>query len=447
MAAPAETRFVRGESPAIAYQVVGEGDRDVFYVSQPTPPIDLIWEDPLCARGLRSLATAGRLLLCDLRGWGSSDAVDPSDLPALQAWMDDIRRVMDAAGSEHAVLIGQSEQALPVMLFAATYPERVDALILWSPFARYLWAEDYPWGIRPGIAERMADGFADIIGTPTLVKYFAPSRAAEPGFVDWYCRAQRLAMRPANGAPIYKRVYQPSDLRDVAATITAPTLLLRRKDDPHVRGGHAQYLADTMPNAHLVELDGSDHVWWSGDTERPIDEMLSFITGLRSRSVSGDTQLATVLFTDIVDSTRLASEVGDAAWQARLSRHDDTVQRYVSAYRGRVVKFTGDGVFAIFDGPARAIRCALDLRDSLGDEGLVIRGGLHTGEVTVSADDVHGMTVNIAARIAAKAEPGEVLVSAAVPALVLGSRLEFSERRVHELKGVPGQWQLLAAVS
>lgn len=441
-----QTQFVRGEGPAIAYQVVGEGERDIFYVPQPSPSVDLIWEDPLLARGLRSLGTAGRLLLCDLRGWGSSDAVDPDDLPALQAWMDDIRRVMDAACSERAVLIGQSEQALPVILFAATYPERVDALVLWSPFARYLRADDYPWGVRPEVAARMAKYYAEVVGTPELAHYFAPSRASEPGFVDWYCRAQRLGLRPANGAPVYERVYQPSDLREVAATVAAPTLLLRRRDDPHVRTGHARYLAEVMPNARLVELDGSDHLWWSGDTETPIDEMVSFITGLRTSSASAESQLATVLFTDIVDSTRLAAEAGDAAWQVRLARHDDTVRRFVNAYRGRVVKFTGDGVFATFDGPARAIRCVSDMRDSLSADGITIRAGLHTGEVTVRADDVHGMTVNVAARIAAKARPGEVLVSAAVPALVLGSRLEFADRGSHDLKGVPGEWKLFAAL-
>ena len=406
-----------------------------------------MWEDPLVARGLRSLATAGRLLLCDLRGWGSSDAVDPSDLPALQAWMDDIRRVMDAAESSRAVVIGHSEQALPAMLFAATYPERVEALIVWSPFARYLRSDDYPCGVPPSTAERMAEGMASGVGTPYMAEFFAPSRSKEPGFVDWYCRTQRLAMRPANAAPVYARVFQPSDLRDVAATISAPTLLIRRRDDPHVRTGHAQYLEKIMSNARLVELEGRDHVWWSGDTEAPIEEMLSFITGLRTGESSSDRQLATVLFTDIVDSTRLAHEAGDRAWEARRERHDDIVRRYVAAYRGRVVKFTGDGVLATFDGPARAIRCTSEMRDALAAEGMAIRSGLHTGEVTVTADDVYGMTVNVAARISAKASAGEVLVSAAVPALVLGSRLEFSDRGVYELKGVPGQWQLCAALS
>ena len=447
MATPAQTKFVRGDGPAIAYQVVGEGKPDIFYVAQPTPPIDLIWEDPLLARGLRSLAAVGRLLLCDLRGWGSSDAVDPTDLPALQAWMDDIRRVMDAAGSERAVLIGQSEQALPVMLFAATYPERVDAMVLWSPFARYLRGDDYPCGVPPAAASRMAQVFADVIGTPFLAEYFAPSRADERGFVDWYCRSQRLAMRPANGAPVYARVYQPSDLRDVAATIIAPTLLIRRRDDQHVRTGHAQYLAGIMPNARLVELDGRDHLWWSGDTDAPIEEMVSFITGLGPQAIATDRQLATVLFTDIVDSTRLAHEAGDTEWQTRLARHNNIVERHVSAYRGHVVKFTGDGVMATFDGPARAIRCACDVRDALAVQGLQIRGGLHTGEVTISDDDVHGVTVNVAARVSARARPGEVLVSAAVAALVLGSRLKFEDRGTHELKGVPGTWQLLAAVT
>ena len=444
MAAPPETRFVRGGGPAIAYQVLGEGGRDVFYVAQPNPPIDLMWEDPLVARGLRRLAGVGRLLTCDLRGWGSSDAVDATDLPALQAWMDDIGRVMDAAGSERAVIIGMSEQALPCILFAAAHPDRVDALILWSPFARYLRAPDHPWGLPQELATRVVELYRQQLGTGNRVAFVAPSRVDEPGFRQRFARDERLGLRPANGAPVYGRVFQPSDLREVAATIDRPTLLIRRRGDRHVRDGHASAMAETMPNATLVELDGEDHVWWSGDSDAVIDEMLAFITGLRGGRVPTNRQLATVLFTDIVDSTRQAAALGDDAWSALLDRHDQLVARYVGAFRGRLVKSTGDGALATFDGPARAIDCACDLRDALAEVGITIRAGLHAGEVDTTDTDVHGLTVHVAARVAALAGPGEVYVSGVVPTLVLGSKLAFEERGTHELKGVPGTWPVLA---
>jgi class 3 adenylate cyclase len=441
-----QTRFVRADGgPALAYQVLGDGERDIFYVAQPAPPIDLMWDDPLLARGLRRLASAGRLLTCDLRGWGSSDAVDASNLPALQAWMDDIGRVMDAAGSERTVLFGMAEQGLPCILFAASHPERVQALVLWSPFARYLRADDHPCGMPAEAAEVYARGYGEMNGTGNLASLFAPSRAEEPGFREWFARAERLGLRPANCEPVYSRVFQPSDLRDVARTIACPTLLMRRTGDRHVRDGHARDLLEIMRDARLVELEGEDHVWWSGDSETPIDEALGFVTGLRAGAVQWDRQLATVLFTDIVDSTRVAATLGDEVWSARLARHDELAARFVTAFQGRLVKSTGDGILATFDGPARAIRCASDLRDALAAEGLVVRSGLHTGEVGVTDDDVHGLAVHVAARVAARAAAGEVLVSEAVPPLVLGSALRFADRGTAELKGVPGEWRLWAA--
>lgn len=358
--------------------------------------------------------------------------------------MDDIGRVMDAAGSRRTVLIGSAEQGLACLLFTATYPERVEALVLWSPFARYLRADDHPCGMPDQVAAAYAQEFGRVIGTGVLVNHFAPGRAQEPGFRQWYARCERLGLRPAGGEPIYAGVFQPSDLRDVAATITTPTLLLRRRGDAHVRDGHASRLAEAMPNAALVELDGDDHVWWSGESEEPIDEMLSFITGLRNTATTADRQLATVLFTDIVGSTQRAAEAGDDAWSALLARHDELTRRYVAAFRGKVVKFTGDGVLATFDGPARAIRCACDLRDALAAERIQIRAGLHTGEVEFSGDDVHGLTVHVAARVVATSDAGEVRVSSAVPTLVLGSKLQFEERGSYDLKGVPGRWPLLA---
>lgn len=449
MAAWTETQYARGEGPAIAYQVVGAGERDFVYVAQAHTPIDLIWDDPLHARGLRRLAAAGRLITCDLRGWGSSDAVDVDDMPALQAWMDDITRVMLEVGSERAVIVGMAEQALPCILFAATYPARVEALVLWSPFARYLRASDHPCGMPPAAAAALVDLFDRANGTGEAVALYAPSRSKEPGFQDYFARCERLGVRPANAAPIYGRVFQPTDLRQVATTITSPTLLLRRRGDRHVRDGHAQRLAATMPAAKLVEFDGDDHFWWAGDSDAPIDEILTFVTGLpgRAHATGNVRQLATVLFTDIVDSTGRASSLGDDRWSDLLARHDQVVARYVAAFRGRLIKSTGDGSLATFDGPARAIRCAWDLRAALASEGLPIRAGLHTGEVEVTDSDVHGVAVHVAARVMASADEGDILVSGAVPPLVLGARITFADRGTQELRGVPGTWQLLEVTS
>lgn len=392
------TAYVRGGGPAIAYQVVGDGDRDFFYVAQPYTPIDLMWDDPLQARGLRRLAAAGRLLTCDLRGWGSSDAVDATALPALQAWMDDLLRVMDAARAERAVVIGMAEQALPCLLLAATHPQRVDALALWSPFVRFLRAPDHPFGMPSSAAAAYARQYGEVNGTGALLDVFGPSRRDEPGLRSWFARCERLGLRPANCEPVYAKVFMPSDLREIAALVTSPTLLLRRKGDRHVRDGHARHMVSLMPAAALVELEGDDHLWWSGDSDAPIDEILRFATGLPSGASDSDRRLATVLFTDIVASTAQASALGDAAWSSRLARHDDLVARFVAAFRGRLVKSTGDGALAIFDGPARAISCACDIRDAMAREGLAIRAGLRAGEVEVTRDDVHGLAVHVAAR-------------------------------------------------
>lgn len=449
MAIGIETRFARGEGPAIAYQVVGSGERDFFYVAQAHSPIDLMWDDPLHARGLRRLASAGRLITCDLRGWGSSDAVDADDMPAMQAWMDDIARVMVEVGSERAVIIGMSEQALPCILFAATYPARVEALVLWSPFACYLRAPDHPCGMPPTAAAALVELYDQTNGTGEAVALYAPSRSKEPGFREYFARCERLGCRPANAAPVYGRVFQPTDLRQVATTIASPTLLMRWRGDRHVRDGHAQRLADSMPAAKLIELDGDDHFWWAGDSDAPIDEILAFVTGLpgRAHDSGSNRQLATVLFTDIVDSTGRASSLGDDRWSDLLARHDRLVARYVAAFRGRLVKSTGDGSLATFDGPARAIRCAWDLRDALASEDVAIRAGLHTGEIEVTDGDVHGVAVHVAARVLASAGDGEILVSGAVPPLVLGARISFDDRGMRELRGVPGTWQLLAVAS
>lgn len=444
MALAPETRYVvAGEGHHLAYQVTGDGPRDILFVAEERTPIDLLWDDPLVARALSRLAGIGRLILCDMRGWGSSDAVASRDLPAMQAWTDDIRTVLDAAGSERAAIVASSEPCLPVMLFAATNPSRVDRLALVNPFARFLRGPETPFGMPEEAAERYVERYRETTGRGPLVDVMAPSRADDPLFRRWYLRGERLGGGPGEAAGVY-RMFMRTDLIGVLPAIQAPTLLLRRRGDRHVRDGHARLIAERVPDARLVELDGDDNAWCSGDVEALLDEIERFLTGAE-RPATGNRVLSTILFTDIVGSTQRAAELGDAAWTARLEAHDEMVTAHVNAFRGRLVKSTGDGALATFDGPARAIGCGLGIARAAPVLGLEVRAGLHTGEVELRGDDVGGMAVHIGARVAALAAPGEVLVSGAVPPLVSGSGLAFEARGTHQLKGVPDPWPVFAA--
>jgi class 3 adenylate cyclase len=438
-----ETRYaIAREGHHLAYQVTGSGPRDILFVAEERSPIDLIWDDPLAARALGRLASIGRLILCDMRAWGSSDSVDLQDLPALQAWTDDILTVLDAAESESAAIVASSEPCLPVMLFAATNPSRVDSLALVNPFARYIRGPDTPFGMPEESAERYVQLYRETVGRGPLLDWVAPSRAGDPLFRRWYLRSERLGGGPGEASAVY-RVFMRSDLLGVLPSIQAPTLLLRRRGDRHVRDGHARLIAERVPDARLVELEGDDNAWFSGDVDALFDEIEQFLTGV-GRAGSGNRVLSTILFTDIVSSTERAAALGDAAWTARLEAHDEMIAAHVGAFQGRLVKTTGDGALAIFDGPARAIHCALGIARAAPALDLAVRAGLHTGEIELRGDDVGGMAVHIGARVAALAEPGQVLVSGAVPPLVSGSGLAFDPRGTHELKGVPDPWPLFA---
>ena len=446
MAAAPQTQYALGrEGHHLAYQVTGEVTRDVLFVAEERTPIDLLWDDPLAAAALRRLAAVGRLILCDLRGWGSSDAVPSSELPAMQAWSDDIKSVLDAAGSERAAIVASSEPCLPVMLFAATHPGRVDRLALVNPYARYLRGPDTPFGLPETLAERYVERYRETNGRGLLTDFIAPSRAAEPMFRRWITRCERLGGGPGEAAAVY-RMFMHTDLLGVLPSIRAPTLLLRRRGDQHVRDGHARLLAERLPDAQLVELDGEDNFWASGDVDALFDEIERFLTGA-GRPQATNRVLSTVMFTDIVGSTERAAAIGDAAWTSLLEAHDDLVRSHVGAFGGRLVKSIGDGALATFDGPARAIQCASGLTRAAGGLGLELRAGLHTGEIELRGDDVGGMAVHIGARVAALAGPGEVIVSGAVPPLVSGSGIRFDDRRTHELKGVPDPWPVAVVVS
>lgn len=442
--ASVETQYAIADDVHLAYQVIGDGPRDVVFVSEARTPIDLLWDDPLAALGLRRLAkAAGRLITCDVRGWGASDPVDLKAIPAMQAWMDDIVAVMDAAESESAILIGASESCLPAMLLAATHPQRVSGLGLINPWARYLRGPNYPHGLPAESGQRLVDLYRATTGRGPIADRMAPSRAQDPAFRNWYTRSERLGGSPATVSAIFN-VYMSSDLTGVVPTIRAPTLLVRRTGDPHVRKGHADWLVENLADARLVELPGEDHLWFSGDVDRLIEELASFISGSPT-AASDSRMLATVLFSDIVGSTERAASLGDAAWTSLLETHDEVSRAHVEGFQGRWIKSTGDGVLALFDGPARAIHCACGLRDALAARGISVRAGLHTGEVQLLPGDVAGMAVHIAARVMDLAGKDEVLASASIPPLVAGSGIRFENQGIHELKGIPGEWMVYRA--
>ncbi len=442
MAATPETVYARDGDVNLAYQVVGDSGPDLLFVPTPRFPIDLIWDDPTVARNLRRLASFGRLILTDLLGLGSSDAVSIRDLPAMQAWTDGLLAVLDAAGSDSAAVFGMAGSALPAMLLAATHPERVRSLVLWSPYACFLRTPDQPFAMPESAYRKMHDLFVEAVGTGAATDLLAPSWSGDPAKRRWYGRGERLA----GGRGYFNEIselFQRTDVRPVLDSIQAPTLVLHRRGDRFIAAGHATYVAGRIPQARLVEFDGNDHEWFAGDSETVLDEVGAFLTGAR-RPRPTNRVLSTVLFTDIVGSTARATALGDEAWTAILAAHDTAVGGQVAGARGTVVKFTGDGALATFDGPARAINCACAIRDAIADLGLSIRAGLHTGEVEMADGDVHGIAVHIAARIMALAGPDEVFVSGAVPPLVLGSGLSFDDRGSHQLKGMPDRWPVLA---
>jgi class 3 adenylate cyclase/pimeloyl-ACP methyl ester carboxylesterase len=442
MAAIPETVYARDGDAHLAYQVVGDGGPDLLFVPTASFPIDLLWDEPTVAGHLHRLASFSRLVMTDLLGVGSSDAVPINDRPAMQSWTDGLVAVLDAVGSECVSVFAMSESALPAMLLTASHPHRVRSLVLCSPYARYLRAPDQPFGMPEPALARYIESFEDTVGTGALVDLLAPSWAGDAAKRRWWARGERLAGGPGYFKGILD-LFLRTDARPALESIQAPTLLLHRRGDRHVRGDHARDLAQRIAHARLVEFDGDDHMWFAGDTDPVLDEIESFLTGGRGATPTNRV-LSTVLFTDIVGSTERATALGDEAWTAVLDAHNRVVERHVASARGAIVKFTGDGALATFDGPARAINCACAIRDAVENLGLAIRAGLHTGEVEMAGGDVRGIAVHIAARIMALAAPGEVLVSGAIPPLVLGSRITFADRGSHELKGVPDRWPVLA---
>ncbi|MEP6752352.1 MAG: adenylate/guanylate cyclase domain-containing protein [Candidatus Dormiibacterota bacterium] len=435
------TRYAKSGDYSIAYQIVGDAPLDLVLVPGFVSHVEHAWEDPEFARFLDRLASFSRLILFDKRGTGLSDRVPVQKLPTLEQRMDDVRAVMDAAGSEKAALFGVSEGGPMSMLFATTYPERVQALVLYGTYAKRVRDADYPWA--PTMEEHLEN--LDVVqrewGGPSQVQAWAPSVVDDDRFRRWWGQYLRLGASPAAARAVLEMTLE-IDVRDILSAIRVPTLILHRTGDRRIDVGGSRYMAERIPNARLVELPGIDHLVWVGDSDAIVDEMEEFLTGTR-HSAEPTRVLATVLFTDMVESTSRAVRLGDARWRTLISDHDRLVRNELSRFRGREIDRRGDGFLAIFDGPARAISCALSIVDRAHELGIQVRAGLHTGELDRIESGIAGIAVHIGARVMSLAGPDEVLVSSTVRDLVAGSGLTFSDKGTYELKGVPGSWRIL----
>jgi pimeloyl-ACP methyl ester carboxylesterase len=443
---PPRTQYARSGDVSIAYQVVGEGPFDLLLALGFASHIELQWESPIFARFCDRLSSFSRLILFDKRGTGLSDPV--VEAPTLEQRVDDIRAVMDAAGSERAALFGISEGGPTGVLVAATHPERITALVLHGAMARTTEAPDYPWAspadaLREAAAEFIAPYWGqDATG---MIELFAPSLVGDAEVREYLERLERSAASPAMTQQIFE-MFLDIDVRPILPTIRVPTLILHRRGDRVVNWRAGEHLAGQIPDARYVELPGVDHLPWAGDQEPVLGEVEEFLTGARSVA-EPDRVLATVMFTDIVGSTERASELGDARWRDLLSSHQDAVRRELTRFRGREVKSLGDGCLATFDGPARSIQCGQAITEVARTSGLEVRVGLHSGEVELMDGDVGGIAVHIAARVGALAGGGEVLVTSTVKDLVAGSGIRFEERGAATLKGIPDEWRLFAAAA
>jgi class 3 adenylate cyclase len=441
MAQP-RTSYARAGDVSIAYKVIGDGPIDVVYVPGFTSHVELVWEIPQFVHLIERLASFARLIMFDKRGSGLSDPVEGA--PTLEERMEDVRAVMDAAGSEQAALLGVSEGVPLCLLFAATYPELTRALVLYGGMARTTWAEDYPWATPADALLEASLELTPHLYDGALVEIMAPSLADDPQAIETFARLQRYSGTPAMLTQLYV-MFLDIDVRAVLPTINVPTLVVHRVGDRAVNRHAAEWMAGQIPGARYVELPGIDHTLLAGDPDAVIDEVEEFLTGAR-RAAEVDRVLATVMFTDIVGSTARATDLGDSRWRTLLEAHTAIVRRELDRFGGREVKTLGDGMMATFDGPARAIRCAQAAVRTVREIGLDIRVGVHTGEVeVVDEDDIAGVAVHIAARVGALAGPGEVLVSSTVKDLVAGSGIVFNDRGEHELKGIPDRWRLFAA--
>ena len=439
-----KTRYTRSGNLHIAYQVVGDGPFDLLYVPGWISHVELAWAEPTHARYLERLASFSRLILFDKRGTGLSDRVPDNQLPTLEERIDDLRAVMDAAGSERAALHGFSEGGNMSALFAATHPERTRALVMFGVFAKRVWSPDYPWAPTPEERERAYEIVEREWGNLMDLSRLLPSKIGDEAFAQRMATYFRHAASPGAAVALL-RMNTQIDIRAILPTIRVPTLVMHRTGDLDANVAEGRYIAEHIPGARFVELPGSDHLPWVGDQDAALDEIEEFLTGVRP-AFEPERVLVTLLFTDIVDSTAIAARLGDREWRELIERHHLAARREIERFRGREVNTAGDSFFATFDGPARAVRCACAIRDAVQPLGLSLRAGVHTGEVELAGTELRGIAVHIGARVAAAAGPGEVLVSATVKDLTAGAGIAFRDRGNHALKGVPEDWRLFAVV-
>ncbi len=424
----------------IAYTVEGDGPIDLVWIPPWISQVEYLWSEASLERVMARLTGFARVITFDRRGSGLSDPL--LGAPTLEDQMDDVLAVMDAAGSESAAICGTLEGGPMASLFAATFPERTKALILYATFARATWAPGYEWAWPAEMRDAHMDELLAHWGEGLVAGSVAPSQKSDPSFMEWAGRLERLAASPGTIRRIFDLIGS-FDVRDVLPSIRVPTLVMHRTEDSFLKVEHSRYIASQIPGARYVELEGGDNMFSLGDSDALLGEVEEFLTGTRHER-EPDRMLATVMFTDIVDSTRRAAEMGDRGWRFLLERHDALFRQALERHRGREVKRTGDGFMATFDGPARAIRCAASVAEAMGTLGLEVRAGLHTGELEVMDDDYGGLAVHIASRVMGCAAPNEVLVSGTVKDLVVGSGIDFEERGERELRGVPGEWRLYA---
>jgi pimeloyl-ACP methyl ester carboxylesterase len=433
------TRYAKSGNVHVAYQVFGEGEIDLVFCPGFVSNIETYWEEPSFAHWLNKLASFARVITFDKRGTGLSDRVE--SLPTMDERMDDVRAVMDAAGSQNAAVFGLSEGGSLATVFAAHYPERCKALVLWGAFAQFS-----SWFPTPEKLEKFFEYVEKDWGTGANLNSWAPSKKDDPAFREWFARRERTAASPA-AAIALMRMNSMIDISGILPYVHVPTLVIHRTQDPVVNVEGGRQLAKNIPNARLVEVPGIDHLPYLGDdADQLTDEVAEFLTGVKP-AIGGERVLATVLFTDIVDSTKRAEALGDRRWRELLDAHNAIFRRELARFRGVEIKTTGDGFLATFDGPGRAIYCSLSLVPALRSIGVEIRSGLHTGEVEVSKNDVRGIAVHVAARVAGQAQAGECLVTRTVKDLVAGADIRFTERGKRELKGIAEPADLFAVTS
>ena len=440
---PPETQYARSSDINIAYQVVGDAPLDLVFVMGWVSHLEYFWREPTFARFLMRLASFARLILFDKRGTGLSDRVPLNELPTLEQRMDDVRAVMDAVGSERAALCGVSEGGPMCSLFAATYPEKTLALVMIGTYAKRIWAPDYPWAPTPEERNQFFEEIRQHWGGPLGLEDRAPSVANDPQFREWWATYLRSGASPG-AALAMTQMNAEIDVRHVLPSIRVPTLVIHRTEDRCLKIDEGRYVAENIPGAKFVEMPGHDHLPFVGDQDAILDEVEEFLTGVR-HTIEPDTVLATVLFTRIVGSTEHAAQMGESRWQNLIGRLRAHIRKEIEWFRGREIDMVGRRPLAIFDGPARAVRCAIAINEYASRLKIELRAGLHTGECEMVDGQVGGIAAEIGVQVAAQAAAGEVLVSSTIKDLVAGSGIMFEERGMRTLANVPGEWKLFRA--